>query len=141
MNYSAGGWFPSREIDDAIKYATDKGIVVVMSAGNDYSSQPDYPARNADRFGIAVGGIDRNNRMYEFSNRAGSRPLDYVVAPGVDIFSTTPYNTYETYSGTSMATPHVAAVAALVWSANPALTPAQVEYILTTTGNSNKIIA
>ncbi|MEG3898562.1 MULTISPECIES: S8 family serine peptidase [unclassified Microcoleus] len=139
MNYSAGGWFPSREIDDAIKYATDKGIVVVMSAGNDYSSQPDYPAINADRFGIAVGGIDRNGRVADFSNYAGSKPLDYVVAPGVDILSTTPNNTYKTYEGTSMAAPHVAGVAALVLNANPTLTPAQVEQILTSTANSNGI--
>ncbi|WP_228056367.1 S8 family peptidase [Microcoleus sp. LEGE 07076] len=139
INYSAGGWFPSREIDDAIQYATDKGVVVVMSAGNDYSSQPDYPAINADFFGIAVGAIDRNSKMADFSNRAGSKPLDYVLAPGVDILSTTPNNTYKTYEGTSMAAPHVAGVAALVLNANPNLTPAQVEQILTSTANSNKI--
>ncbi|MGB3266310.1 MAG: S8 family peptidase [Microcoleus sp.] len=141
INYSAGGWFPSREIDDAIKYATDKGVVVVMSAGNDGFSKPDYPARNADSFGIAVGAVDRNSKMADFSNRAGSAPLDYVIAPGVDILSTTPNNTYKTYEGTSMAAPHVAGVAALVLSANPNLTPAQVEQILISTANSNKIIA
>ncbi|MEG4072112.1 S8 family peptidase [Microcoleus sp. Pol14C2] len=141
INYSAGGWFPSREIDDAIKYATDKGVVVVMSAGNDGFSEPGYPARYAERFGIAVGGIDINGRMDQLFNRAGSRPLDYVVAPGVDIFSTTPDNTYKTYSGTSMAAPHVAGVAALVLNANPNLTPAQVEQILTSTANPNEIIA
>lgn len=125
--------------DDAIQYATDKGVVVVMAAGNDGSIQPEYPARDADRFGIAVGSIDRNSTMSYFSDRAGSRPLHYLVAPGADIYSTTPYNSYETYSGTSMATPHVAGVAALVLSANPTLTPAQVEYILTTTANPNGI--
>jgi Subtilase family/Bacterial pre-peptidase C-terminal domain len=139
INFSVGGGFPNRQADDAIKYATDKGVVVVMSAGNEGFTEPDYPAINADRFGIAVGGIDINRRMNEFSNRAGSRPLDYVVAPGVDIFSTTPFNTYESYTGTSMAAPHVAGVAALVLYANPTLTPAQVEYILTTTANSNGI--
>ncbi|WP_228057431.1 S8 family peptidase [Tychonema sp. LEGE 07203] len=141
INYSAGGWFPSREIDDAIKYATDKGVVVVMSAGNDGLSQPDYPARNAHSFGIAVGAVDRNSKMADFSNRAGSKPLDYVLAPGVDILSATPNNTYKTYEGTSMAAPHVAGVAALVLNANPNLTPAQVEQILTSTANSNGIIA
>jgi Subtilase family/Bacterial pre-peptidase C-terminal domain len=140
INFSVSGWFPSRQVDDAIQYATNKGVVVVMAAGNYGFTEPDYPAINADRFGIAVGGIDINGRMDEFSNRAGSLPLDYVVAPGVDILSTTPNNTYETYSGTSMATPHVAGVAALVLNANPTLTPAQTEYILTTTANSNGII-
>ncbi|MEP6499842.1 S8 family peptidase [Microcoleus vaginatus] len=131
----------SKVIEDAVQYANSKGSVVVMSAGNDYSSQPDYPARNADRFGMAVGGIDRNGRVAYFSNDAGSKPLDYVVAPGVDILSTTPNNTYKTYEGTSMAAPHVAGVAALVLNANPNLTPAQVEQILTSTANPNEIIA
>jgi subtilisin family serine protease len=114
---------------------------VVMAAGNEGNNQPSYPARNADRFGIAVGSIDLNGSMDYDSNRAGSTPLDYVVAPGVDIYSTTPDNTYQTYSGTSMAVPHVAGVAALVLSADPTLTPAQVEYILTTTANRNGLVA
>lgn len=139
INLSLGGWYPSRLADEAIGYATDKGVVVVIAAGNEGFSEPDYPAINADRLGIAVGGIDINDRMNEYSNRAGSKVLDYVVAPGVDIYSTTPYDTYETYTGTSMATPHVAGVAALILNANPTLTPTQVEYILTTTANPNRI--
>ncbi|MEG3863161.1 S8 family serine peptidase [Microcoleus sp. herbarium12] len=130
---------PQPLVDAAIQYATDKKVVVVMSAGNESSPQPDYPAINATRFGIAVGGIDKNNRMYKSSDLAGFRPLDYLVAPGVDIYSTTPNNTYKTFNGTSMAAPHVAGVAALVLNANPTLTPAQVEYILTTTANRNGI--
>jgi subtilisin family serine protease len=140
INFSIGGWSPSMEVNEAIQYATNKGVVVVMSAGNDGFYEPNYPARYAERFGIAVGGIDINGRMDQFFNRAGARPLDYVVAPGVDIYSTTPYNTYETYSGTSMAAPHVAGVAALVLNANPNLTPAQVEQILTATANPNWVI-
>ena len=138
INLSLGNEFvPSNVINNAIQYANNKGSVVVMAAGNSGVDQPDYPARNADSLGIAVGSIDINGRMADTSNRAGSKPLDYLVAPGVDIYSTTPDNTYETYSGTSMATPQVAGVAALVLSANPNLTPAQVEYILTTTANRN----
>ncbi|MEG3844932.1 S8 family serine peptidase, partial [Microcoleus sp. herbarium14] len=125
---------------DAIQYANNKGSVVVMAAGNSGGIQPVYPAINADRWGIAVGSIDVSGRMDDDSNRAGSRPLDYVVAPGVDIYSTTPDNTYDTYSGTSMATAQVSGVATLVLSANPNLTPAQVEYILTTTANRNGLI-
>ena len=138
INLSLGNEFvPSNVINNAIQYANNKGSVVVMAAGNSGVDQPDYPARNADSLGIAVGSIDINGRMADTSNRAGSKPLDYLVAPGVDIYSTTPDNTYETYSGTSMATPQVAGVAALVLSANPTLTPAQVEHILTTTANRN----
>jgi hypothetical protein len=138
INLSLGNEFvPSNVINNAIQYANNKGSVVVMAAGNSGVDQPVYPARNAARWGIAVGSIDINGSMDYGSNRAGSTPLDYVVAPGVDIYSTTPYNTYDTLTGTSMATPHVAGVAALVLNANPTLTPAQVEHILTTTANRN----
>ncbi|MEG5039018.1 MULTISPECIES: S8 family serine peptidase [unclassified Microcoleus] len=138
INLSLGNeFYPPNLVNDAIEYANNKGSVVVMSAGNLGFSQPDYPARNADRWGIAVGSIDINGRMADTSNGAGSTPLDYVVAPGVDIYSTTPYSTYDTLTGTSMATPQVAGVAALVLNVNPTLTPAQVEYILTTTANPN----
>ncbi|MEG4088725.1 S8 family serine peptidase [Microcoleus sp. Pol12B4] len=138
INLSLGNeFYPSKLVNDAIEYANNKGSVVVIAAGNSGFSQPDYPARNADRWGIAVGSIDINGRMADTSNRAGSTALNYLVAPGVDIYSTTPYSTYDTLTGTSMATPHVAGVAALVLNANPTLTPAQVEYILTTTANPN----
>jgi hypothetical protein len=142
INLSFGNeFYPSNQVNDAIEYANNKGSVVVIAAGNSGFSQPDYPARNADRWGIAVGSIDINGRMADTSNRAGSTPLDYVVAPGVDIYSTTPYDTYDILTGTSMATPHVAGVAALVLNTNPNLTPAQVEYILTTTANRNGVTA
>ncbi|MEG4859252.1 S8 family serine peptidase [Microcoleus sp. K1-B6] len=138
INLSLGNEFvPSNVINNAIEYANNKGSLVVMAAGNLGVEQPAYPARNADRWGIAVGSIDINGSMDYDSNRAGSTALDYLVAPGVDIYSTTPYSTYDTLTGTSMATPHVAGVAALVLNANPTLTPAQVEYILTTTANRN----
>ncbi|MEG4059237.1 MULTISPECIES: S8 family serine peptidase [unclassified Microcoleus] len=141
INLSLGNEFsPSTQVHDAIEYANNKGSVVVMAAGNLGHIQPAYPARNADRLGIAVGSIDINGRMADTSNRAGSTPLDYLVAPGVDIYSTTPYSTYDTLTGTSMATPQVAGVAALVLNTNPTLTPAQVEYILTTTANRNGLI-
>ncbi|MEG4809598.1 S8 family serine peptidase [Microcoleus sp. F8-D3] len=140
INLSLGNEFvPSNAVNNAIQYANNKGSVVVMAAGNSGVDQPDYPARNADSLGIAVGSIDINGRMPDTSNRAGSTALDYIVAPGVDIYSTTPYSTYDTLTGTSMATPQVAGVAALVLSANPTLTPAQVESILTTTANRNGV--
>lgn len=141
INLSLGNkFYSSNLVNDAIVYANNKGSVVVMSAGNAGDIEPGYPARNADLWGIAAGSIDINGRMNNDSNRAGSRPLDYLVAPGVDIYSTIPDDSYETYSGTSMAAPHVAGVAALVLNANPTLTPAQVEYILTTTANRNGLI-
>jgi hypothetical protein len=138
INLSLGGAYSS-EIEDAVQYATAKGSVVVMAAGNESASQPSSPANLANQWGIAVGAVDRTNRMANFSNKASIPPLDYVVAPGVDIYSTTPGNTYSSFNGTSMATPHVAGVAALMLSANPNLTPAEVESILTQTANPTGI--
>jgi subtilisin family serine protease len=139
INLSLGGYFPSTEREEAIRYASDRGVVVVMAAGNEGASQPVYPARYATDWGIAVGAVDSNKTLANFSNRAGATPLDYVVAPGVDILSTTPGNSYQSFDGTSMATPHVAGVAALILSANPNLTPAEVESLLTQTANRTGI--
>jgi subtilisin family serine protease len=59
--------------------------------------------------------------------------MQYVVAPGKDVYSTWVGGGYRTINGTSMATPHVAGVVALMLSANPNLTPAQVRSMLTST--------
>ena len=73
--------------------------------------------------------------MANFSNRAGTTVLDYVVAPGVEIYNALPNGGFASWNGTSMATPHVAGVAALIRSANPSLTPSQVENLITSTAN------
>jgi subtilisin family serine protease len=140
INLSLGGGYSS-EIEAAVRYAIERGSVVVMAAGNNGLSQPGYPARHATQWGIAVGAVDSNNRMASFSNRAGTTMLDYVVAPGVSVYSTYLNNTYRFLNGTSMATPHVAGIAALMLSANRNLTPAQVETILTATANSTRMNA
>lgn len=126
-------------VKDAVSYAQEKGVVVVMAAGNEGDSQPLHPAHYATNWGMAVGAVDNTNKMASFSNKAGTTPLDYVVAPGVNVYSTTPGNTYGSLSGTSMATPHVAGVAALILSANPNLTAAEVEKLLTETANPTGI--
>ncbi len=136
LNLSLGGAFNAPEVEQAIQYAFEKGAVIVTAAGNDGTLQPDYPGRYATDFGITVGAVDRNDAMPYFSNHAGNNRLDYVVAPGVDIRSTYPGNRYETFNGTSMAAPYVAGVAALVLSANPNLSPAEVENLLTITADS-----
>jgi subtilisin family serine protease len=138
INLSLGGGFSS-EMESALQYAAEQNVVVVMAAGNESASQPGFPASLANQWGIAVGAVDSTNRMANFSNKASIPPLDYVVAPGASIYSTTPGNTYSTFSGTSMATPHVAGVAALILSANPNLTAAEVESILTQTANPTGI--
>ncbi len=119
INLSLGGSFANSDIEEAVKYASEQGVTVVMAAGNSGGLLPLYPARYADEYGIAVGAIDEDKNMAQFSNRAGAETLTYVTAPGVDIYSTLPDNKYESYSGTSMATPHIAGVVALMLSANP----------------------
>ena len=136
-----GGSLPpeAQLVEDAIQYAAEQGTIVVMAAGNDSASQPGYPAYYASDWGIAVGAVSSTNTMASFSDRAGTTPLDYVVAPGVSVYSTKPGNTYQYLSGTSMAAPHVAGVAALILSANPNLTAEEVESIITQTANPTGI--
>ncbi|QMS90040.1 S8 family serine peptidase [Nostoc edaphicum CCNP1411] len=139
INLSLGGASANRTLESAINYASSKGVIVVMAAGNDGDSLPDYPARYAYKSGIAVGAVDRNNNMPDFSNRSGTDEIAYVTAPGVKVYSSVPNNQYATYNGTSMATPHVAGVVALMLSANPNLTDAQVRQIVTeTAGNTTQ---
>jgi Subtilase family/RTX calcium-binding nonapeptide repeat (4 copies) len=148
INLSLGSGYYSADEDAAIQYAINKGVVVVMSSGNDYLSTPGYPAQFAADGGIAVGAVNPFNQMSGYcssiqrwlgSNRAGNL-MDYVVAPGFEVNSTNQFNGYELKCGTSMAAPHVAGVAALMLSANPALTPAQVEEIIVQTANPNGIV-
>ncbi|MEH1850373.1 MAG: S8 family serine peptidase [Nostoc sp.] len=133
INLSLGGAYPNMALESAIQYASSKNVVVVMAAGNDSADTPDYPASYAKNWGLTVGAVDQNNNIADFSNRAGSDPLAYVTAPGVNISSTIPGNQYATYSGTSMATPFVAGVVALMLSANHNLTDGEVRQIVTQT--------
>jgi len=135
INLSLGGSY-STNIYSAIQYATDRGAIVVMAAGNSGASQPDYPAFHATEYGLAIGAVDSNSNIANFSNRAGTNSaMRYVVAPGVSIYSTVPNNGYATYNGTSMAAPHAAGVVALMLSANSSLTPVDVRNIVTGTNN------
>jgi subtilisin family serine protease len=141
INLSLGGSY-SQIVIDAVRYATQKGAIVVMAAGNESEAQPGYPASIAAEVGITVGAIDPNLYMGTFSNWAGADPdMAYVVAPGVGVYSTVPGGRYDSYDGTSMAAPHVAGVAALMLSANRNLTPTQVRQIMVETafrGNSQQ---
>ncbi|WP_353931151.1 S8 family peptidase [Okeanomitos corallinicola TIOX110] len=136
INLSLGGNSGNNTLKSAIEYASNKGVIVVMAAGNEGASQPSYPARYANDFGIAVGAVNQSNQFTDFSNRSGSQEIKYVTAPGEDIYSTVPNNKYATYSGTSMAAPHVAGVVALMLSANPNLTDSQVRDIIVNTSEN-----
>ncbi|NEQ74867.1 MAG: S8 family serine peptidase [Okeania sp. SIO2C9] len=150
INFSSGGRNLVRNELDAIRYAADQGVVFVSAAGNGGLSSPDYPARLANEYGIAVGSVDRNARFSSFSNKAGGE-LDYVVAPGGDGFPedagdiygpvvpSITGNLYSFFAGTSMATPHVAGVAALIKQANPSLSAEAIENIIIDTANSTTV--
>ena len=137
INLSLGGGGYSQAMADAIAYATSLGSVVVMAAGNSGGSSPDYPAAHAVDYGLAVGAVDQNGDMASFSNLAGDIALDYVTAPGVNIYSSTPGNNYDSYNGTSMATPHVAGAAALLMEHDPNLSAETIEDLLTGTASNN----
>ena len=139
INLSLGKQQSSDEIQSAIQYASSKGAIVVMAAGNGGASTPFYPAGYAKDWGLAVGAVDQNGNMASISNRAGNQLLSYVTAPGVGIYSTLPGNKYASWNGTSMATPHVAGVVALMLSANKSLTDAQVRRIITSTAANSFI--
>lgn len=106
---------------DAIDYATGKGVLVVVAAGNSNSVIPYYPANHTNS--LAVAAVDSSLLKASFSNFGTG--ID-VAAPGVSILGTSAGGGYGYYSGTSLACPNVAGLAALLWSANPAATRAQV---------------
>lgn len=62
-----------------------------------------------------------------YANPAGVIPTDYIIAPADGIYSTTPNNTYKQLSGTSISTPYVSCVSALLLGANPSFSPSEVE--------------
>jgi hypothetical protein len=127
-NNSWGGGGYSQGLYDAINRANNANIFFVAAAGNSSSSTPSYPAAYDLPNVISVASIDSNGGLSSFSNY-GSTWVD-LGAPGGAIQSTLPSNTYGTYSGTSMATPHVTGALALMRSTQPTATMAQLKQAL-----------
>jgi thermitase len=113
ISMSLGAYDYSQLLHDAVKYAYDRGVLVIAAAGNDNTNTKLYPAGYDEV--IAVAATDQNDNEAWFSNWGDWIELS---APGVDIYSTVPWG-YDYMSGTSMACPHVAGEAALVWSLYP----------------------
>jgi cell wall-associated protease len=146
LNTSFGkGYSPKKEwVWDAIKYAASKDVLIVNAAGNDGKNidkeltfpndSKDLKTEISDNV-ITIGAMSEyynENLAANFSNY-GKINVD-VFAPGVQIYSTTPENEYQKFSGTSMAAPSTAGVAALVRSYYPKLTASQVKHILMNSG-------
>ena len=142
INMSFGKSFSpyKKAVDEAMKYAESKGVLLVHAAGNsnqNNDTEANFPNRNEKTSGnefsnwleIGASSFEKGvNLPAEFSNY-GKKSVD-LFAPGVDILSTTPDNTYDTYSGTSMASPVAAGVAALVLSHDSSLSAASLRSLL-----------
>jgi subtilisin family serine protease len=140
LNLSLGGYNDTFVERDAVAYAVSKGCLVVAAMGNDNVSTPSYPAAYPDV--VAVGAVNQSESRAAPANTGGwgsntGSHID-VMGPGVGIRSTDWDNTYSNKSGTSMATPHVSGVAALVKSCKMSLTAAQIADTLRNTAKTLK---
>ena len=116
-------------LQDAVEALRAAGIFVVASAGNDGMGGCNTITAPISLYdaSFSVGAHNEFGGIAEFSSRGpvsvdgSNRTKPDLLAPGVDVLSAVPHNGYATYSGTSMAGPHIAGVVALIWSANPDL--------------------
>ena len=133
INLSLGNYQTCDVLEDSIDYALEKDVVVISAAGNDNTDQPSYPAAYGGVLGVAA--VDWDGNRADFSNYG-----DYidVAAPGVDIPSTYAKGKYAALSGTSMAAPHVTALAGLIRSINPKLKNSEVVDIITRSAQAMK---
>jgi len=128
VSMSWGGFYRSSLIQDSIEYARNKGVVLVAAAGNDGMNIKSYPASYDNVLSVAASGEDDARKTW--SNFGSS--VD-VLAPGGSILSTLFNDSYASWSGTSMATPHVAGLAGLILSKNQSFSPIEVRTILRST--------
>ena len=146
INMSFGkSWSPNPEwVFDAIKYAEKHDVLLVHAAGNDGKDidvKSNWPNDTADKVieiadnVLTIGAMSSsyNEELPASFTNYGQKNVD-VYAPGVQIYSTVPQNEYARYNGTSMASPEVAGVAALVRSYYPQLSASQVKHIIMNSG-------
>lgn len=133
MSNSWGGGGFSQTLLDSIQRSNDAGAIFIAAAGNEYNNNdnsPTYPSTYQVANVMSVAAIDNRGAKADFSNY-GKKTV-HLGAPGVNVMSTTG-GKYASFSGTSMATPHVAGVAALLWANEPNLTAAEVKARLVAT--------
>ncbi|HWJ78571.1 MAG TPA: Ig-like domain-containing protein [Niallia sp.] len=127
INLSLGGDY-SRVLESMLQYANSKNVTVIAASGNDGYELVNYPG--SSKYVTSVGATNDLDIVSDYSSYGPELDL---VAPGTNIPSLVPNGNLTLYSGTSMATPHVSAVAGLLLSLNPSLKPKQVEKYLTDT--------
>ena len=133
MSLGFRGWW--EDFIPIIGIVRARDVLPVIAIGNEGPGTSRSPGNYPET--LSVGAIDRTSRVAPFSssqsfNRAGDPIVPDVVAPGVEIISARPGNRYQMMSGTSMATPHVAALAALLWEASADATAKQIEQAIYT---------
>lgn len=138
INHSWGGGGYSQALKDAIQASEDAGILSVIAAGNgltnrDVDANPEYPGSYDNEGILTIANTTRTDSL-NVQSKYGANNVD-MGAPGSAILSTTPGNSYATYSGTSMASPHVAGAAAMISAVKPNLNPLQVKEILMNSGD------
>jgi parallel beta-helix repeat protein len=114
ISMSWGGFGVPETLRIALEYASNEGVILVAAAGNWYTDVKYYPAAFDQVIGVSA--TDQNDAKAYFSNYGEWVDL---AAPGVDIKSTTPNNSYDSWRGTSMACPHVSGLAGLILSKDP----------------------
>ena len=122
INMSLGNYFYSEAYQVAIDYAHERGVLVIASSGNDFTDETHYPSGYENV--VSVGSTDRDDRFSSFSNYG---PDQDITAPGTGVWSTVAGGSFASMSGTSMASPVVAGVAALVKASEPELTNEELE--------------
>jgi len=135
LSNSWGGGGFSQALKDIIEETNKSGAVFIAAAGNESNNNdanPSYPASYEVANVVSVAATDINGGLASFSNYG--KKLVHLGAPGVDIYSSVKGGGYDSWSGTSMATPHVSGVAALLASHDPNMTGVEIKQrIITTT--------
>lgn len=125
INLSLGGSSPSDTLHDAVKYAAAQNVTVVAAMMNQGNTLPYYPAAYTET--IAVGATTHTDLRAPYSNMGEHIDL---VAPGTSVLSTVFDDSYGSWTGTSMAAPHVSGAVGLMLAVNPGLTPPQIRTLL-----------